>query len=637
MKQKIRTIGSVFAIIAMAVMATSCAKEELPENAQNHIPGVERTISASASLPQNADKAHLDEYNKVIWDLGDALNINGTNVSISSIGPNGTVAIFDKSTVHANTVNGTDHYWAVYPTTLAGAYSGVLPSEFTSTTSLTVHFPDTQIVNTASSALSGYTYMAAHASVTAGVEDVSFAMRNLGAVMKLTLQPKAGNASNRVDSLVFTSANASLAGTFTVSDDRENPTVTPTAGTDRLVVKFQDGGNKYIDITGGTTVYVILPPLASKNLKVRIYGTDAHYTEKNIASATLYCSRYYTSTISEIAFEKADVVGFSVAAGRKVYIAPGNLQWSATGGGATPTTHATADGLGGEGTWRFAEHQWDYIGYARANNYPEQVRRTAPEWSDIFGWGTSGYHDVNDPNNIFCHPYSAILLSYSYDQVYYDSVYVVYPDVNYNYYGYGPSSNMADPHLTGTSANYDWGVYNTIYNPKTGSTDPAGTWRTPTYLEWNYMIDVRTEGGNVNGTANPRYTLATVNTDGTAVRGLILFPDGYTAGTVDGVVWGTINSECTWASSTQCTSVGWAALEAGGCAFLPATGQRYGHTWFADIQTFGYYRSASAYNWSSSVNTSRLACHLSFSYDGVYIGGFGRDMGLPVRLVKDIH
>ena len=618
MKQIFRTICSVVAIMAMTVIAASCAKDELSKEAQQRIPGVERTISATATLPQDADKAHIDGSRKVIWDMGDELNINGTNVAISRIGPDGTTAKFDESTVHANTVSGTDHYWAVYPTTLAGAYSGGLPTEFTSTTSLTVHFPDTQVVNTADMSLSGRTYMAAHAAVTSGDEDVCFAMRNLGAVMKLILQPKAGNANNRVDSLVFSSSNASLAGTFSVSDDRNNPTITPTAGTNNLVVKFQDNGNKYIDITGGATVYVILPPLASKSLKVMIYGADAKYTEKEVATATLNRNNFYSSAISDIAFDKP-FLGygpFSVSATKHVYFSPGNLQWSATGGGATPTTHATADGLGAEGTWRFAEHQWNYVG----DNYGGTVYGVGGDmsvkcnnsltsqyykgWIDLFGWGTSGWNSG-----------AACYMPYSTSQD------------NSHYRPGGDYTN----NLVGAYAYADWGVYNEIFNPQTNSTDPAGTWRTLTGDELSYLFNTRTSG-TVNGTANARYTRAFINTDGTYDNGIILFPDGYTdnGSAPAGVTWGAINAPSD--GGTQCTSAGWATLEAAGCVFLPAAGARVGTKAQNSNFVGGYYTS-------SHIESDSPFTHVLLYYLN-HLGatsGVERHVCYSVRLVKDVH
>ena len=614
MKQIFRTICSVVAIMAMAVIAASCAKDELSKEAQQRIPGVERTISATATLPQDADKAHIDGSRKVIWDMGDELNINGTNVTISRIGPDGTTAKFDESTVHANTISGTDHYWAVYPTTLAGAYSGGLPTEFTSTTALTVHFPDTQIVDiTLADTLNGLTYMASHVAVADGAEKVHFQMRNLGAVLELDLTPYCAN-NTRVDSIVFTSSNASLAGTFTVSSNASNPTITPTAGTNKLVVKFKDGSNKYIDITGGKKVRVILPPLASKNLNMKIYG-NGKAMGKNATSVTIARNNYYSSAINfDVSrFAAPDVVGFSVAADRRVLFSPGNLQWSATGGGTTYTTHATADGVGGDGTWRFAPNQWDYIGDVAGNTTPDPSRSTQSDWIDLFRWGTSGYHDASDPYNTNYFPYN-----------YYKGT----VNTTYNYYGYGPSINMTDPNLTGTSANYDWGVYNAIYNPKTGSTDPAGTWRSLTLHELYYLINTRTIIINCNTT---KRMCGQANVNG--ANGLVILPDNWNPTSCPSFVyyepWVSAYSDNTF---TEFTSPKWSDMEAFGCVFLPAAGaHNYLTVTFAS--SYGYYWTSTHHNSGFAESLYICSNYINAGYDN-YVD---RWLGFSVRLVKDVH
>ena len=57
---------------------------------------------------------------------------------------------------------------------------------------------------------------------------------------------------------------------------------------------------------------------------------------------------------------------FSVSPTQKVHFSKGNLQYRAS-----------------TNTWRFAEHQWDFIGYSPANKY-----ETEKDWRDLFGWGT---------------------------------------------------------------------------------------------------------------------------------------------------------------------------------------------------------------------------------------------------------
>ena len=64
--------------------------------------------------------------------------------------------------------------------------------------------------------------------------------------------------------------------------------------------------------------------------------------------------------------------GFSVSPTKQVKFAPGNLQYKAS-----------------TNIWRFAEHQYDYIGDANNN-----ISSTYDGWIDLFGWGTG-----NNPTN----------------------------------------------------------------------------------------------------------------------------------------------------------------------------------------------------------------------------------------------
>ena len=64
------------------------------------------------------------------------------------------------------------------------------------------------------------------------------------------------------------------------------------------------------------------------------------------------------------------VVGlFSINDSAQVCFSPGNLQYQAS-----------------TNTWRFAEHQWDYIGEGNAN-----ISETYDGWIDLFGWGTGDH------------------------------------------------------------------------------------------------------------------------------------------------------------------------------------------------------------------------------------------------------
>ena len=65
-------------------------------------------------------------------------------------------------------------------------------------------------------------------------------------------------------------------------------------------------------------------------------------------------------------------------------------------------------------------------------------------------------------------------------------------------------------------------------------------WRTLSSDEWQYVFNTRASGSTVNGTSNARVTHATINTDGTGVNGMILFPDGVTIAGGEGCYWSSL-------------------------------------------------------------------------------------------------
>ena len=121
---------------------------------------------------------------------------------------------------------------------------------------------------------------------------------------------------------------------------------------------------------------------------------------------------------------------FSVSATRQVRFSQGNLQYQAS-----------------TNTWRFAEHQYDYVG---SDN--RSISSTYSGWIDLFGWGT----------------------------------------------GSNPTLSSSYPEDYGTFV--DWGS-NAIING--GNT--TNLWRTLTSAEWEYLLNTRPGAssklgsGNING------------------------------------------------------------------------------------------------------------------------------------------
>ena len=116
--------------------------------------------------------------------------------------------------------------------------------------------------------------------------------------------------------------------------------------------------------------------------------------------------------------------GFSVSANKQVVFSPGNLQYQAS-----------------TDTWRFANHQYDYVGELNS-----EISPTNENWIDLFGWGTG-----NNPTNT--------------------------------------SEDEAD-----YATFVDWGTN------KIGK-DKANTWRTLTLDEWEYLLSERPNAQTLWGIA----------------------------------------------------------------------------------------------------------------------------------------
>ena len=275
------------------------------------------------------------------------------------------------------------------------------------------------------------------------------------------------------------------------------------------------------------------------------------------------------------------------ADGDQVYFSQGNLQYQAS-----------------TNIWRFAENQWDCVGAGNSN-----ISSNYDGWIDLFGWGTSGYHNIYDNFNVNYQPYS------------YSSATV---HAECNYYGYGPSTNMYDQNLTGMSVEYDWGVHNAISN----GGNQTGLWRTFTIGEWNYVLFSRS-ASTVNGTENARYAKATVN----GVPGIILFPDDFVVPVYLPKPL-HINDHSASFGINSYSNEGWTALENCGCVFLPIAGYRIG----TSVNEYG---SRGEY-WTSSYTGSSASAHAVFFYYNssawyTQVGTLERSRfyGLSIRLVRD--
>ena len=258
---------------------------------------------------------------------------------------------------------------------------------------------------------------------------------------------------------------------------------------------------------------------------------------------------------------------FSVSATRQVRFSQGNLQYQAS-----------------TNTWRFAEHQYDYVGSANSNISP-----TYSGWIDLFGWGTSGW----DSGAECYQPWSTSIL-------------------NSDYYPGGSEFNG----LMGAYAEADWAWHNAISN----GGNAAHQWYTLTPSEWTYLLSSRTDASSKKGTGN-------IN----GVGGLIILPDSWTLPSgcsfTSGFCSLSGDNYSDWTHNSY-TLAQWAQMEAAGAVFLPAAGGRKGTDAYG-VGNRGYYWSPTPYDANGA-----YVMNFNSEYNNWYFV-FSRNNGFSVRPVQD--
>ena len=266
---------------------------------------------------------------------------------------------------------------------------------------------------------------------------------------------------------------------------------------------------------------------------------------------------------ANVSMEEGALAGFfSVGEGKQVRFSKGNLQYQAS-----------------TGTWRFAEHQYDFIGKDN-----EKISETNSGWIDLFGWATSGY----DHGAVNWQPWSGNKDTQS------NAMHLAYGKVSYN--------------LFDQTGKADWG-YNTIAN----GGNKEHHWRTPRMEDWVYLLFVR------NTVSGIRFAKAQVN----SINGIVLLPDYWKVNTYQ---LNSVNmTEASFNSNIISLSDWQQMLEPAGAVFLPMAGARSIDGVLMDL---GCYHSSNA--------AAEDTYHLVFGNDVVLMDTRGhRGDGLSVRLVRD--
>lgn len=513
-----------FIILATAVACTSDGLEKEPALM------VTETISGTYCPATKATIADTDASFK--WSVGDNIAVHVSNgdshIYVSTSGEGGASEAAASASFSVTYDSGYSRdAFAVYPSTIVTANASNYGQ---SGHTLDVKLPSTYTLAQVQGEQGETTPCPMIATNTASSTTWNF--YQLCGLLRLTINSIPPSTKR----LEIDFDGKKVWGDFSIADPTPGTSSIATSGDDdHDVITITNSGNTFYSGWGDGKVFNIpLPAGEYTNITVTAYNAISD------GDAVLTMTRAFAYTASNEYGTKRTasfpVFSINTSRSKRVIFAPGNLQ-------------ATTTDYGANWTWRFAEHQYDFLGNDGANTRinGKGSLDVATGTVDLFGWSSS------------------------------ISAYGIHNSTNYS-----PAAN--NDYLGDF---IDWGTISTF----NGTTYANNYWRTlssrensDSYELW-YMLRNRPNTA-VNSVANARYALATINTDGTPVKGMIIFPDYYMGPTTSStdITWGDlINNYNTydWAN-TQCTVEGWEILQSAGCVFLPAAGYRVGSTYKTD-------------------------------------------------------
>ncbi len=474
-------IAMVCLLAVAGMMMTGCKKE-----------GEKVTLRAIIDT-ENDGKAYLNENKFPVWESNDPIWVNGVQKSVTPSNSDlrkGTVA----------DVEPADGYMAVYP------YDANLSNNGTS---VTVNIPRVQ--NFVPNDNNGQKIVPTMAAYTTGN---TLLFKNLHSLIKVHVVNNT-NADFTIKRIVVNSSSK-ITGSATAAMTASDVTALEMNSTsyNDATLEFDDEeplANIAYNNTTGVDFYIAVAPLSNcPTFTVTLYTNDSKYIGVQFSDVSVDRSHIAPVSITASTTQPLKECGrFTINNnGQQVNFSSGNLQfYRALNNDGTLDDH-----------WRFATHQYDYVGKGATGNgnvsgSDNKIHKWVSggvnqgkdhtyegHWIDLFGWGTG-----NDP-------------------------------LNFN---------------DNKSTFNEW-------------TSIGSGWYTLSIAEWNYILDSRT--------TNLRFLKAKVN----GVKGLILFPDGFAwPSHVIGstTLYGKINSK-TDAFTESITATQWTSLENKGAVFLPISGYR---------------------------------------------------------------
>ena len=507
------------------------------------------TVTLGANIDNGRDaKVYIDNLTPC-WHNNDLIRVNNQTCTTSAaLG----------SSAQITDVVESNHYRAIYPADIMGDV------DISSSSTVAVTLPHEQIYEVDSR---GDQKVKVPMGAYSSSESLTF--HNLCPLIKVVISNRMDN-DFVLDHITVSAATAYLSGLcsaiVTGSPNDHIGTMVSSSASHDVSLVFPAGDRPTIG-RGDRDTYVyniVAPAFDEDDVTITLYSTTGQYAtfEKH---ASLRHNRMAEVSLTVEQWNgqvqpSGDGVlpgAFSVSATQQVHFSQGNLQYQAS-----------------TNTWRFAEHQYDYVGTQTDDGYGNyggnvsgsdnhNISSTYSGWIDLFGWGTG-----NNPTLV--------------------------------------STNNAD-----YSTFVDWGS-NAIIN----GGNAAHQWRTLTSAEWDYLLNSRTNALSKQGTGN-------IN----GVGGLIILPDSWTLPSGCPQFNPGLESSGYWTRNSY-TLAQWSQMEAAGAVFLPAAGLRNG-TNVLNVGCYDcFYWSSTPYNEYYAYCMPVSSDHLIATYD------LNRYYGFSVRPVR---
>ena len=401
-------------------------------------------------------------------------------------------------------------------------------------------------------------------------------------------------------------ANPTYGGTVTIDgEDVTNKDVTP--GTPVTIAAIANAGYEFTKWSDGETD-------ASREVTVNENVTYMAEFEESQSQADGSLPGVFTIN----------------ANGDKVKFSQGNLQYQ-------------AKGSDNQAHWRFAEHQYDFVGgiisgtkYGTIGDSDNgSISIDYEGWIDLFGWGTSGFNtDING---------NSTRLSKECYQPWSTATTTTY------YYLNGSSTDALS-----VEKRTDWGCNEIkVFNGKEYiDGKPQKGWRTLTAEQWNYIIGSHdTELAPCRDGNRFIHCYLTLKNN-TKIYGILLFPDGWKVtdwpgdngpaehttysnpkGSTETKYRYNFNGHNSYSPFAEIDEDFFNKLQGKGVVFLPETGFRSATTYSSSGKNKLYYYAANP-------RTTNCA-YFVFSKDGYTINSYpstanSRYNGYAVRLVTDV-